>query len=49
MPCEFNLNLSLNSSSFKNDSKGNDGNTNDELAEPSNEEMKKEKNFGGFD
>ena len=42
MPCESNPNLFLSSSSFKDNSEGDDGNTDAELAEPSDEKMKEE-------
>ena len=49
MSHEPSLNLSSSSSSSKDDGKNNDGNADNELAEPSNEEMEKKKNFGRFD
>ena len=48
MPHEFNFDLSLSSSSFEDNSEGNDGNTDDELIKPSDEEMEKKEDFGGF-
>ena len=50
MPHEPSPDLFLSSSSSEDNGKGNDGNINAELAEPSNEEMKEKKeDFGGFD
>ena len=49
MPCESSFDSSLSSSSFKDDNEGDDGNINDELAEPSDEEMGEEEDFGKFD
>ena len=49
MPCKSSPDLSLSSSSSEDDSKGNDGNADTELMEPSDEEMEKEEDFGGFD
>ena len=48
MPHEPSPDSSLSSSSSKDNSKNDDGNINNELAEPSNEEMKKEEDFGRF-
>ena len=49
MPCEPNSDSFLSSSSFENDSKSDDDNADNELTKPSDEEMKKKENFGGFD
>ena len=48
MPHEFNFNSFLSSSSFKNDSKSDDDNADNELAEPSDEKIEKEEDFGEF-
>ena len=42
MPHKFNSDLSSSSSSFKDNSKSDDGNTDAELTEPSNEKMEEE-------
>ena len=48
MFCKFSLNLFLSSSSFKDDSKGDDDNANNKLMKFSDEEMKKAENFNKF-
>ena len=49
MSHKFSSDLLLSSSSSKDNGENNDGNANNELAEPSNEGIKKKKNFNEFD
>ena len=49
MPCEFNPDLFSSSSSFKDDNKSDNDNTDDKLTESNDEKMKKTKNFDRFD